>query len=265
MALDGKIAIVTGAAQGIGLAIARRLLQDGARVTIADVDKKRGEATADELSSLGETQFVACDVANRLDVHNLVAAVIDHWGDIDVLVNNAGIVHGADFLDFSEADFDRVIGVNLKGAFLTGQAVARFMVEKVKDGGPAGAIVNMSSINGAVAIPTQVAYCASKGGVNQLTKVMALALAPYGIRVNAVAPGSIMTPMLAAVNNDPAAKTRILARTPLTRIGEASEVAAAVAFLASPEASYMTGEILTVDGGRMALNYTVAVPDDEEG
>ena len=262
MALDGKIAIVTGAAQGIGFAIARRLLQDGARVAIIDVDKKRGAAAAGELAALGETMFVAADVANRLDVHNMVAAVIDAWGDIDVLVNNAGIVHGADFLDFAEADFDRVIGVNLKGAFLTGQAVARYMVEKVEKGGPAGAIVNMSSINATVAIPNQLAYCASKGGVNQLTRVMALSLAPHGIRVNAVAPGSIMTDMLAAVNSDPAARLRILARTPLLRIGEASEVAATVAFLASPDAGYITGEIVTVDGGRMALNYMVAVPDD---
>ena len=262
MALDGKIAIVTGGAQGIGFAIARRLLQDGARVAIADADKKRGGAAAEELASLGETMFVPADVANRLDVHNMVAAVIDAWGDIDVLVNNAGIVHGANFLDFAEADFDRVIGVNLKGAFLTGQAVARYMVEKVEKGGPAGAIVNMSSINATVAIPNQLAYCASKGGVNQLTRVMALSLAPYGIRVNAVAPGSIMTEMLATVNNDPAARNRILARTPLLRIGEASEVAATVAFLASPDAGYITGEIVTVDGGRMALNYTVAVPED---
>ena len=263
MALDGKIAIVTGAAQGIGHAIAKRLLQDGARVAIADMDKKRGAAAAEELAALGETVFVATDVANRLDVHNMVAAVIDEWGDIDILVNNAGIVHGADFLDFAEADFDRVLGVNLKGAFLTGQAVARYMVGKVQEGGPAGAIVNMSSINATVAIPNQLAYCASKGGVNQLTRVMALSLAPHGIRVNAVAPGSIMTEMLATVNNDPAARKRILARTPLLRIGDASEVAATVAFLASPDASYITGEIVTVDGGRLALNYTVTVPEDD--
>lgn len=263
MALDGKIAIVTGGAQGIGYGIAKRFLQDGARVAIADLDKTKGEAAEEALSELGDVQFVATDVGSRLDVHNMVAAVTETWGDIDVLVNNAGIVHGADFLEITEADFDRVLRVNLKGAFLCGQAVGQFMADKVKEGGPAGAIVNMSSINGSVAIPNQVPYCVSKGGINQLTKVMALSLAPYGIRVNAVGPGSIMTEMLASVNSDPAARNRILSRTPLLRIGETSEVAATVAFLASGEASYITGEVLHADGGRLALNYVVDVPDEE--
>jgi glucose 1-dehydrogenase len=123
-----------------------------------------------------------------LSVHNLIASTLDIFGDIDILVNNAGIVHGDDFLDISEEDFDRVMRVNLKGAFLCGQAAARMMVEKVKNGGPAGAIVNMSSINGTVAIPNQVPYCVSKGGMNQLTKVMALSLAPYGIASTLSAP-----------------------------------------------------------------------------
>lgn len=261
MALDGKIAIITGGAQGIGYAIAKRFLGDGAKVAIADIDKKAGAKAVDELSSFGQLKYIHTDVGNRLDVHNLVASVIDQFGDIDILVNNAGVVHAQDFLDISENDFDRVLRVNLKGGFLCGQAVAKFMVEKIKAGGPAGSIVNMSSINGHFAIPTQVPYTVSKGGVNQLTKVMAMSLAPYGIRVNAVAPGSIMTEMLNTVNHDPAARNRILSRTPLGRIGKASEVASIVAFLASDEASYMTGEIVNVDGGRMALNYTVDVPE----
>lgn len=262
MALDGKIAIVTGGARGIGYGIAKRFLQDGARVAIADLDKRSGERAEAELADLGEVEFIASDVGSRLDVHNLVAAVLEKWGDIDVLVNNAGIIHGADFLEITEADFDRVMRVNLKGAFLCGQAVAQFMVEKVKEGRPAGSIVNMSSINGTVAIPNQVPYSISKGGINQLTKVMALSLAPYGIRVNAVGPGSIMTEMLASVNNDPAARDRILSRTPLLRIGEVSEVAATVAFLASSEASYLTGEVIHADGGRLALNYVVDLPKE---
>ncbi|MEM1376128.1 MAG: SDR family oxidoreductase [Pseudomonadota bacterium] len=264
MALDGKIGIVTGGAQGIGYAVVKRLLSDGMSIAIADIDKKAGDRAVEELGDLGDVRFIATDVGSRLDVHNLVAAVIDQFGDIDVLINNAGIVHGADFLDVTEADFDRVMRVNIKGAFLTGQAVARYMVDKVQEGGPAGSIVNMSSINGTVAIPNQVPYSVSKGGMNQLTKVMALSLAPHGIRVNAVGPGSIMTEMLQSVNNDPAAKKRILSRTPMLRIGEPAEVAAAVAYLASDEASYMTGEVIHVDGGRLAMNYVVDVPDAED-
>lgn len=264
MALDGKIAIVTGGASGIGYAIVKRFLNDGMSVAIADVDKRRSLKAVEELEDLGRVEFIATDVANRLDVHNMVAAVRERFGDIDVLVNNAGIVHGADFLDVEEADFDRVLRVNLKGAFLCGQAVARYMVEKVKNQQPAGAIVNMSSINGTVALANQVPYSISKGGMNQLTRTMALSLAPYGIRVNAVGPGSIMTELLAAVNSDEQARAKILSRTPLGRIGEPSEIASIVAFLASDQASYMTGEIVHADGGRLALNYTVPVPEIED-
>ena len=263
MALDGRIAIVTGGAQGIGYAIAKRLLQDGARVALADIDEKAGKIAEDDLSSFGEVRFIGADVGDRLSVHNLFASTLDAFGDVDILVNNAGIVHGADFLDVSEEDFDRVMRVNLKGQFLCGQAGARLMVEKVKNGGPAGSIVNMSSINATVAIPTQVPYCVSKGGVNQLTKVMAMSLAPHGIRVNAVGPGSIMTEMLASVNDDPEAKNRILSRTPLLRIGETAEIASVVAFLASDDAGYITGQTIYADGGRLALNYTVPVPEEE--
>ena len=263
MALDGKIAIVTGGAQGIGYAIVKRFLHDGAKVAIADIEKSKGKQAVDELSSLGDVHFISTDVGNRLDVHNLVASVIDQYGDIDILVNNAGISHGEDFLDIAEEDFDRVMRVNLKGGFLCGQSVAKFMVDKVKNGGPPGSIVNISSINGKVAIGNQVPYSVSKGGLDQLTKVMALSLAEYGIRVNGVGPGSIMTPMLAAVNNDSDARNRVLSRTPLGRVGKASEIAALVAFLASDEASYITGETVYADGGRLALNYVVPVPDHD--
>ena len=259
MALNGKTAIVTGAAGGIGYAIAERFLREGARVVIADIDQPKGIKAEKALSGLGEVRFIRSDVARRLDVHNLVAAAIDAFGDIDVLVNNAGIVHDAAFLDLNEEDFDRVLGVNLKGSFLVGQAVARRMVDKVRQGGAPGAIVNMSSVNALVAIPTQVPYSISKGGVNQLTRVMALALAPYGIRVNAIGPGSIRTDMLNAVNNDPEARNRVLSRTPLGRVGESSEIASIAAFLASDDASYVTGQTIYADGGRLPLNYTVPV------
>jgi NAD(P)-dependent dehydrogenase (short-subunit alcohol dehydrogenase family) len=155
-----------------------------------------------------------------------------------------------------------VLRVNLKGAFLVGQTAARRMVEQIKQGKPAGAIINMSSINGAVAIPNHAPYCVSKGGLDQLTKVMALSLAPYGIRVNAIGPGSIMTDILKAVATDKEAMRRILSRTPLGRIGEPDEIASAAVFLASADASYMTGQTVYVDGGRLALNYTVPVKDN---
>jgi NAD(P)-dependent dehydrogenase (short-subunit alcohol dehydrogenase family) len=259
MGLDGRVAIVTGGANGIGYAIARRFLREGARVVIADSQDQAGRKAEQELAQYGLVQFFKTDVSRRLDIHNLIASTLDAFGDIDILVNNAGIVHAADFLDVKEADFDRVLAVNLKGSFLAGQAVAAYMVEKVKSGKPAGTIINMSSVNAVFAIANQVPYSVSKGGVNQLTKVMALALAPHGIRVNAIGPGSIMTDMLASVANDKAARDKVMSRTPLGRIGEPSEIASIAAFLASDDASYMTGQTLYADGGRLPLNYTVPV------
>jgi NAD(P)-dependent dehydrogenase (short-subunit alcohol dehydrogenase family) len=262
VSLENKVAIITGAARGIGFAVAKRFVADGAKVVIADVDDEAGEAAAEDLKSQGEAMYIHCNVAERLDVRNLVAETLNAYGDIDVLVNNAGIVVGADFLDLEEEDFERVLSINLKGAFLCSQAVARHMVEKVQNGGEPGCIVNMSSVNSVLAIPNQIPYCVSKGGMSQLTKTTALALAQYGIRVNAIGPGSIMTEMLASVNSDPAAKNRILSRTPMLRVGEPSEIASVAAFLASSDASYITGQTIFADGGRMPLNYTVAVPDD---
>jgi Dehydrogenases with different specificities (related to short-chain alcohol dehydrogenases) len=260
MRLEGQSAIVTGGARGIGLAVARRLIDEGACVTIADIDDALGEAAAKELSAHGRAVYVSADVSERLDVINLVTQAVEAHGPVTILVNNAGISHDASFLDLEEKDFDRVLGVNLKGAFLCGQAVARHMVEEIGRGGRPGAIVNMSSINAELAIATQVPYSISKGGVRQLTHVMALALAPHRIRVNAVGPGSIMTDMLASVATSPEMMERIMSRTPLGRLGDPSEIAAIVAFLASDEASYITGQTIYADGGRMALNYTVPVP-----
>jgi glucose 1-dehydrogenase len=259
--LENKVAIVTGAARGIGAAIARRFLAEGARVVVADIDEAAGSAAVAGLGGHGAIRFIRADVGDSADVANLVAATLVAFGEIDVLVNNAAILAPIDFLDLAEADFDRVIRVNLKGAFLCGQAVARRMVERVKAGSPPGAIVNLSSVNAVFAIANQVPYSVSKGGINQLTKVMALSLAPYGIRVNAIGPGSINTEMLASTMQNPEARRRILSRTPLGRIGEPAEVAAIAAFLASDEASYITGQTIYADGGRLPLNYTVPVKD----
>ncbi|MGI9463323.1 MAG: SDR family NAD(P)-dependent oxidoreductase [Aestuariivirgaceae bacterium] len=260
MKLSGKVAIVSGAARGIGRACAERLASDGATVIVSDVDEDEGEACAAAIAaSGGQAQFVACDVGQKLDIRNLITSTVDQHGAVDICISNAGIVHGADFLDLKEADFDRVLKINLKGTFMLGQASARRMVEQVEAGGKPGSIINMSSVNAVFAIPNQVPYTVSKGGVNQLTKVMALSLAPYGIRVNAIGPGSIMTDILKSVANDEAAMERIMARTPLGRIGDPSEVASVAAFLASDDASYITGQTIYPDGGRLPLNYTVPV------
>ncbi|HSV34780.1 MAG TPA: SDR family oxidoreductase [Ramlibacter sp.] len=249
--LAGRICIVTGGAQGIGEACARRFARDGATPVIVDIDNARGQALAQELGGL----YLHGDVGSKAEVDAVVARTIQVHGRIDVLVNNAGIFKAADFLDVTEADFDAVLRVNLKGAFLMGQAVAREMA-KVRR----GSIVNMSSVNGTLAIPNISSYNVSKGGINQLTRVMALALADQGIRVNAVAPGTIATDLAAqAVLTSEEAKRRIMSRTPMKRLGEPGEIADTVAYLASDAASYITGEIVVVDGGRMTLNYTVPV------
>jgi NAD(P)-dependent dehydrogenase (short-subunit alcohol dehydrogenase family) len=252
--LHGRAAIITGAAQGIGAACAQRLARDGAAVALWDVDDARGQALAQTLTDGGaRALYRHCDVSSKAEVEAALAATLAEFGRVQGLVNNAGIFKAADFLDISEADWDAVLGVNLKGAFLVGQAVARHMA-----GHGGGAIVHMSSVNATLAIPSIASYNASKGGINQLTRVMALALADRGIRVNAVAPGTIATELArAAVLTSDEASARIMSRTPLRRLGEPEEVAEAVAFLLSDAASYMTGEIVVVDGGRMALNYTM--------
>ena len=257
--LDNKVAVVTGGARGIGLAIVKRYVAEGARVIVADIDEQAARAAVKELG--GAARFVRTDVGAAGDARNVIAEATAVSGDLDILVNNAGIIHTADFLDIAEADFDRVLRVNLKGMFLIGQAAAKQMVAQVKAGKTPGAIVNMSSINARVAIPNQVPYCVSKGGVDQLTKVMALSLAPYGIRVNAIGPGSIMTDILRGIATDQEAKRRLLSRTPLGRVGEPDEIASVAAFLASSDASYLTCETVYVDGGRLGLNYTVPVKD----
>lgn len=257
MRLENRIAIVTGGACGIGLAIVRRFISEGASVIIADVADAVGQSVA---ASTGAS-YIHCDVSKAADVNALVATAIARHGAIDILVNNAGIAPSGDFLEVTEAEYDRVLGINLKGSFLMLQACARHMVKQAKAGRKPGAIINMSSVNDTLAIPTIVSYCVSKGGVSQLTRSTSIYLAPHGIRVNAIGPGSIRTSMYSAVVSDPAAVRRAMSRTPLGRPGEPSEVAAIAAFLASDDASYVTGETIYADGGRMPLNYTVDVKD----
>jgi glucose 1-dehydrogenase len=258
--LKDKVSLVTGAARGLGFAIAKRFIDDGAKVVLSDIDEKAG---VDAAKSLGaNAHFITCDVGDAKEVDALVQATVAKFGSLDILVNNAGIVSPADFLDVTESDFDRVLRVNVKGSFLAGQAAAKQMVAQTKAGKKPGAIINMSSVNSVVALPNHTPYAVSKGGVAQLTRVMALSLAPHGIRVNAIGPGSIATDMLASVAKDPAMKRRLLSRTPLLRIGKPEEIASIASFLASDDASYITGETIFADGGRLALNATVEVKDE---
>ena len=252
MKLNQKIAIVTGASQGIGHACAERLVREGARVMLVDV-RPEGAAAA---AALGDAaRFFQADVSVKAEVDAMVAATLAAFGRIDILINNAGVTHAADFLDLTEDDFDRVLRINLKSMFLCSQAVARDMVTR-----QSGCIINMSSVNAELTIPNQIPYVVSKGGVNQLTRVASIALAQHGIRVNAIGPGTILTELAKqAVLASPEARRTILSRTPLGRCGEPEEIAAIAAFLASDDASYMTGQTLYADGGRMALNYTVPV------
>jgi len=257
MRFADQVVIVTGGAQGIGRACVEAFAAEGAAVVIADIDAEGGKKTADAVQAQGgRATFIQTDVGDASQAQRLVDQTLAAFGRLDVLINNAGIIKTAEFLEISEADFDAVLRVNLKGVFLVGQAAARVMVRQGR-----GAIVNMSSANAVVAIPNQVPYVTSKGAVNQLTKVMALALADKRVRVNAIGPGSILTDLLKVVMSDEAARRRILSRTPMGRCGEPSEVAKVALFLASDDASYLTGQCIYPDGGRLALNYTVPVPD----
>jgi len=247
---DAPIALVTGAAQGIGLACAEVLAESGARLVLSDINESGVQAAAKKLGN--DALAIACDVADTVQVNNLFDEIEKQAGTVTVLVNNAGIGKPNDFLETSVEDFQRVIAVNLTGTFCVLQRAAQAMVRD-KTG---GSVVNMSSINAQVAIPTIPAYCASKGGVMQLTKSSSLALAPHGIRVNAVGPGSIDTEMMAGVNASAEAMQRVMSRTPMQRIGEPREIANVVGFLCSDKASYITGETIYVDGGRLGMNYT---------
>ena len=248
--IDKPIALVTGAAQGIGYACAQALSEDGYRMVLCDIQGEEVKAAAEKLGN--DSVGMRCDISDPDQISTLFDSIEDQVGIVSVLVNNAGISAPGDFLDTSVEQFRQVIDVNLIGTFVASQRAAKSMIKhKVQ-----GSIVNMSSINAVVSIPTISAYCASKGGVTQLTKAASLALAPYNIRVNAVGPGSIDTAMLASVNANPEAMKTVLSRTPLQRIGKAREIADVVAFLAGSKASYVTGETIYVDGGRLGMNYT---------
>ena len=248
MRLKNQVALVTGAGRGIGQAIALAFAREGARVAVADIDPKTAAATA---RRIGPRRALALhmDVADSGSVAAGFRALDKKWGRVDVAVTNAAIEPIVPFLDLTEETWDRVLGVNLKGTFLVAQAAARRMAKRRR-----GVIITLSSVNAEVVRPESAAYGASKGGVRQLTKAMGIALAPHGIRVNAIGPGTVVTGLTRHLLNKKAWRDAVFMRTPMQRVADPSEIAEVAVFLASDASSYMTGSTVYVDGGRLALN-----------
>jgi 3-oxoacyl-[acyl-carrier protein] reductase len=247
MRLENKKSIITGSARGIGKAIARKFLQEGARVFLVDIHQERLAKTKEELTPLGEVHTFAADVSQKAQVQNLMKAVLKTWDAIDVLVNNAGIAIVENFLDLREENWDRTLDVNLKSMFLVSQLVSKEMVKR----GQGGAMVNMASTNGLLGEAGLAHYNASKAGVILLTKTLAIELAPYNIRVNCVCPGFIKTELAGEAGYDEAFIAEYVKKIPLNRHGKPEEVANVFAFLASDEASFITGASMVIDGGQI--------------
>ena len=243
---DGSVAVVTGAGRGMGRAVALRLGREGASVVVAELNPEHGAEVAEEICAAGgRATPVAADVSQVDDVKRLFARAVKDFGTVDILVNNAGIGVARPILDYTEADWDRQMGVNVKGVFFCSQAAARLMIPNRK-----GKIVNFASTSAFVSSSSpEVAYDTSKGAVRQMTISMAAELAPHGINVNAVAPGTTETEMTRESLSTPEGRAWQLARIPLGRVGQPEDIAAVVLFLCSPEASYITGHTLVADGG----------------
>jgi len=251
MDLKGKVAIITGARRGMGRSHAITLAKAGAKIVVADISLKDCEIVVDEIKKAGgEAMAVKCDVTKKEEVDSMVKAAVKKWEKVDILVNNAGICQFKPFLELTEEEWDRTIDINLKGYFLCAQAAAKEMVKQ-----KSGVIVNIASIamgQVGVGFPTLAHYSASKGGIVAMTETLALELAPYNIRVNAIAPGAIDTPMVESTKADPKTMEATLSRIPLHRMGKPEEVSNLVLFLASDASSYMTGSTVVIDGGWLA-------------
>lgn len=252
MKLRGQVAVITGAGSGIGYAIAQRFADEGAHVAIAEVNPETGEAAAAALRGDGYVaSFYPTDVTNRASVQAMVEATLRDHGRIDILVNNAGIAIIGPSETFSEQDWRTSIEVMQTGVFFCSQAIGQVMIRQ-----KAGNIVNVSSINGFAAFPERLAYCAAKAAVIMMTKVLAIEWAEHNIRVNAVAPGVTKTPLVAKVIASGIVREEMYTnRTPMRRLARPEEIARAVLYLASDDSSFVTGEVLTVDGGWTAYQY----------
>ncbi|GAF96728.1 unnamed protein product, partial [marine sediment metagenome] len=248
MKLKGKIAIVTGATKGIGVAIAKEYALEGAKVVLAGRTEELGQKVVDEIQQNGgDAIMVVCDMSKTSDIDNLVAQTVTQYGGVDIVVNNAGVNHSANFFDIREEDWDWVMSVDLKGSFFLAQAAARVMVEQ----GRSGSIINISSVMAVLALADQIPYCAAKGGVNQMTKAMALSLIDKGIRVNAVGPGPVMTELMERVVHNKKKHDQLMERLPIGYIASCEEIARVCVFLASEDSSYIIGQCIYPDGGRM--------------
>ena len=252
MDLKNKTAIITGAKGGMGRTHALALSEAGANVVVSDISLKECQNVVKEIEKKGGKAIsVECDVTKKSQVEAMIKKTIDSFGKIDILVNNAGILQSKPFLELTEEDWDKMMAVNLKGYFLCAQVCAKEMVKQ-----KSGVIINISSIamgQIGVGFPNLVHYCTTKGGIIAMTEALAVDLAPYNIRVNAVSPGAIDTPMTASTKEDPEAMKGILARTLISRMGKPEEVSSAVLFLASDASSYMTGSTIVVDGGWLSV------------
>jgi len=250
--LEGKSIAITGGDQGIGRAIAQRLAIDGANVAICYRSNQSGaqEVVAEIAGHGRRAAAIQCDVGKVEDGQRFIASAVAQLGKLDILINNAGLERRADFWDVTEADFDAVLNVNLKGLFFLTQAFVRHRME-AKSGGK---VINISSVHEELPFPHFAPYCASKGGVKMLTRNLSIELAPLGITINSIAPGAIETPINKNLLKDPAKLNALLQNIPLKRLGEPSDVASLASFLASDESSYITGTTLFVDGG-LLWNY----------
>jgi NAD(P)-dependent dehydrogenase (short-subunit alcohol dehydrogenase family) len=243
--LTGRVALVTGASRGLGKGMAVALAGAGADMAVAARGAEGLKQTAEEIGDLGrETLAVSTDVTQVEQIRDLVRRTVDHFGHLDILIPAAGINIRGPSVDYAEADWDRVIAVNLKGVFFTCQAAGRIMIEQ-----GSGSIITVASLTTTFGFPGIASYCASKGGVGQLTKSLASEWAPHGVRVNAVAPGYYRTAMTEPLFQDPAFREYIFGRIPMDRPGLPEDLGGAVVFLASDASTYVTGQVLYVDGG----------------